>query len=484
MEGIHKRAAAAHPVGVNGGTSSTSNGNGQHTSVPLATQQRRRKRRGKKGSHILDDWMVVILGCLVLVGCAYWVSAKIWMELTGSASDDDHVIKAGKQHRHRKEKSPMEKLKPAPFNEVYHLPESHAYVGDRSDRYAKMRQHYDEMLPKDLERSMQAVRTIREAQDANDYNVVPIVASESHGSLHHGGGRPRRHHHNGAPKERDMEEEKEDNAAAEEEAKLKSKEVYDIYDCPDKPVDGYPYAWPILTLLDNWSPDDTTIPEVIYQGLCVFDYQKDFDKAMRYRNLELPFIMQNDPEVARTVERWNTPQFIPDLLKGVKHRCEYSPNNHFMYHLPAKPGKKKGRMYNKTPKDYKPPTDMLRMTYLEWLKHANVTTPKHDKNEEKKEGEDEDDVVGPEHEHWYFRLIGCGLTGQDGSCDKGSSEYLFDELPFFQPVDNLYLRVGEQQKGIHCRFGMKVRVLDCLMRVIWMSKVSFCPVQILLKILC
>mmetsp|Transcript_12594 Transcript_12594/g.22824 ORF Transcript_12594/g.22824 Transcript_12594/m.22824 type:complete len:231 (-) Transcript_12594:4-696(-) len=79
---------------------------------------------------------------------------------------------------------------------------------------------------------------------------------------------------------------------------------------------------------------------------------------------------------------------------------------------------------------------MLRMAYKEWLQHANVT----------------DDQLGPDKPHWYYRLIGCGAQGD---CDRGSSEYLFDELTFFQPRETLYMVDPEQQKGIHCRFGMK-----------------------------
>ena len=96
--------------------------------------------------------------------------------------------------------------------------------------------------------------------------------------------------------------------------------------------------------------------------------------------------------------------------------------------------------------DWQPPTEMMRMTYLNWLEHANVT----------------DDKLGPDNPHWYFRLIGCGKMGEhteDGSCDKGSSEWLFDELTFFQPrlgdEKSFYLVEPKHQKGIHCRFGMK-----------------------------
>jgi len=82
---------------------------------------------------------------------------------------------------------------------------------------------------------------------------------------------------------------------------------------------------------------------------------------------------------------------------------------------------------------------MLKMPYHEWLSHANFT----DKSQ-----------IGPDMEHWYYRLIGCGYH-QHGKCDKASSEYLFDELGFFQPRKNsLYFVKPKKQQGIHCRFGM------------------------------
>jgi hypothetical protein len=52
-------------------------------------------------------------------------------------------------------------------------------------------------------------------------------------------------------------------------------------------------------------------------------------------------------------------------------------------------------------------------------------------------------------------LISCGKTAPDGSCDVNASEFLFDELPFFQPKsDSLYLVDPNKQRGIHCRFRM------------------------------
>lgn len=92
----------------------------------------------------------------------------------------------------------------------------------------------------------------------------------------------------------------------------------------------------------------------------------------------------------------------------------------------------------KKPDNWTQPTEMMRMRYADWLNHANVT----------------DDKLGPDQPHWYYRLIGCGAMG-DGHCDADSSEYLFDELPWFQPKESLYVVEPKKQRGIHCRFGMK-----------------------------
>ena len=49
-----------------------------------------------------------------------------------------------------------------------------------------------------------------------------------------------------------------------------------------------------------------------------------------------------------------------------------------------------------------------------------------------------DNKLGTDQEHWYYRLIGCGDMGC-GDRGKYSSEYLIDELPFFQLKRSLYL---------------------------------------------
>jgi hypothetical protein len=283
-----------------------------------------------------------------------------------------------------------------PFKPKYRVLEAHDSAGDRSDQYAELRQWIDPLLPHDPARSLSFVRELQ----MHSYSAYPIDAHNS------------------------------------------DQVLYDIMDCPTTPPAGYPFAWNMMEVLENWPPDDTTPRPSIHQGLCVFDYHTDYDKAMAYRNAELPFVVVNDPAVAKTAERWNTPGYMERLLSDGEHRCEFSENNHFMYHTAVRDRKPGKRHNNKNmPEGWSPPTQLGWSRYEDWLKHANVT----------------DDKLGPDMPHWYYRLIGCGVgMGNDGRCDRSASEYLFDELPFFQPKPNqLYLKDYDAQMGIHCRFGMK-----------------------------
>ena len=294
---------------------------------------------------------------------------------------------------------------------VYNIPHMMSNIGDKSVGYQLLRQEIDALLPENDQRSLDFVESIKKRV----YKPIPIPTNDSSSS-------------------------------------------YNVLNCPDQPPPGYPYAWNILDLLEHWPANDYKNPRsTIHMGVCRFDYRRDYDKIMTYRQQEVPFVVSGDPEVARTVERWNTDGYMQRLMSDVPHRCEYSPNNQFMYWI-RPPGMRK-RNQGKTnsittnnnnkknrksilagiekPENWKEPTTMMRMRFGEWLEKANVT----------------DDKLGPEQPHWYYRLIGCGLLGR---CDKGSSEYLYDELTFFQPQEGkIYLIEPRKQKGIHCRFGMK-----------------------------
>ena len=106
---------------------------------------------------------------------------------------------------------------------------------------------------------------------------------------------------------------------------------YEVDNCPDHPPEGYPMQWPVLDVLKNWPADDPSPPAGgIAQGICVFDYRTERHKAERYQKKEVPFIMRDDPAVARTAERWLHPDYMEKLLMGnedTQRRTEYSPNN-------------------------------------------------------------------------------------------------------------------------------------------------------------
>lgn len=278
-------------------------------------------------------------------------------------------------------------------NGTYHHSDSIKDLGDITEKYAKLREKYDEWLPEhDTNRMSHVVQTLRQ----RDYQPM--------------------NHPNG---------------------------TYHVWNCPDEPPLEYPMSWNVLDVLDHWEPDDITPRSHIYQGICRFNYRTERHKALNYRRLEVPYVIRDDPMVQRTVERWNHEGYMEELLGSwTKYPVEYSENNHFMYWtIPKKKNKKKVdqiRPGDELPEGWKEPTTHIDMSYKKWLSHANVT---------------DESQLGPNMEHWYFRLTGCGKMK---GCEQ-PSEYLFDELAFFQPrkENELYMVKPHAQKGIHCRFGME-----------------------------
>ena len=466
---------------------------------------------------------VSVLGCILFL-----LIGAVGLRMIGMLYD----IKFGNGNHHyygrfqssssssKQQQQQQKELKPIPFDPLlYRIPEAMDMMGDRSSNYAQLRQKYDtEILPLNYDRSLDFVRSVT--------NPIPpsFLQQEQQRQLlvHHSD-----------QVQPDEEEDVANNNNDED-------EYYDIYNCPETPPRNYPRQWNLVhEILQNWPADNVTIPTTttgggIYQGLCVFDYQKDYNTALRYRMLEQPFVVMNDPRVARTTERWHQPGYVEQMVgPQIQHRTEYNINNHFMYHMPIPGGyggthggggrgglrprigrgglfgtARSHRYYNKKQelKDLHGrkaelqnkdsiPQALLRMTFGEWYKHAYLLP---------------NETISSNDEHWYFRLIGCGSMGPDGSCDKGSTEALYDELPFFQPIptttttttttqvhgaaasspstttattttngndattnlttttrtttlndynydnDNrLYIGDPKEQKGIHCRFGMK-----------------------------
>lgn len=239
---------------------------------------------------------------------------------------------------------------------------------------------------------------------------------------------------------------------------------YDIFDCPLEPPPFYPIESPIMDVLRHWPLSDTELrnQRTIHQGLCVFDFARHGQERVRkqihnYRQAEKPFIIKNDPEVLKTVERWNTNNYLDYRLQGKVYRGEFSRTLSMMYWTVSK--------FHKVPKDFIPPTNMRPTTFELWKERAQamenptIATQRKDENS-------------------YLRFDGCvsptkrcdALHRMWGAMGKGiymltrldDGDFLHDELPWFSPryykhgISNDYLVEPEKARGIQCRFGVSL----------------------------
>lgn len=72
-------------------------------------------------------------------------------------------------------------------------------------------------------------------------------------------------------------------------------------DCPLEPIQGYPFEYNLVEMLEDWPIDDISLDTpTSHASLCAFDWNHDVDreKMERYRKLELPFVIAGDPQVA------------------------------------------------------------------------------------------------------------------------------------------------------------------------------------------
>jgi hypothetical protein len=212
--------------------------------------------------------------------------------------------------------------------------------------------------------------------------------------------------------------------------------VYDIYHCPEEPPPSYPIAWNVINVMQNWNPDDVEEkdwPPLLYQGLCVFDWNNDRQKAETYRRAELPFVIQNHPDLLRASERWTTPGYLSELIGGsLPESAEHSRDNHFMFWRIMK---------RFDQKNYTPPTSKVTMAYDEWLTKATSLQTQPNQAAQ---------------EHWYFRLNAVYTSQGTLQNLPEAHTYLYDELPIFIPNKKDFFMVDPaEQRGINCRFGMK-----------------------------
>ena len=255
---------------------------------------------------------------------------------------------------------------------------------------------------------------------------------------------------------------------------------FDIYDCPDRPPEGYPRAWTAEEVLTGWDPLDVTTVEPdhreVHQGICVFDYQTQYETALRYRDSEVPFIIRNNPTVDATVARWDDPRYLLEEFGETElYRTERSPTNQFIwYKLP------KGRNDDVEV----PPNDEIKMHYPEFVERALMKDGTAlgdgelieqaramrerrlagDQGGKDDDGDDKfaldadpEDVKGDNF--YYFRLNADLYHAGDGPSGGGHHSFIYDEVPIFDPRDpsesEFYMVEPDQQRGINCRFGMR-----------------------------
>ena len=357
------------------------------TQISLRNRRSQHRRKANNGRTSTKK-IVAFLAALILVICGIsTVANNIFLTKDLSEDNDNHRDNSVSRNRMLHKKSKVHKAGGRNHHMKHHDQEEKSGSKEEEDdeeegslKYNKIRKKYDELLPfhteEDWRRLHEFMNKIR---------------------------KPRHQLKSG----------------------LEMELPYDVNNCPEEPPSNYPYEWNLLDVLNNWNPNDisSSFRPGIYQGLCRFDYERDFQKAEKYRKAELPFVLRDDPQVLKVAERWNQPDYLSQILgKDVEYTTEYSESNSLMFFRDRR-GKHARRN-----SDWKPPMTHVKITYDEWVEKASQT----------------EEEMGPREPHWYFRVNAKG----------GTSHFMFKELPFFLPEENFYIVEEEDTRGINCRFGM------------------------------
>jgi hypothetical protein len=202
---------------------------------------------------------------------------------------------------------------------------------------------------------------------------------------------------------------------------------YDVHRCPPDIPQNYPFTWNVIDVLQAWNPDKTEIPSFMHQGLCTIDWRDPEQRAIAedYRRQELPFLVENHPEIWKAAERWSHFDYLHSLLGEDKYRNEHSLNNHMMYW--------KLRNSRGKPKGWEPPTEDVDLSFPDWYSKAMALEEKPD---------------SVHAEHFYLRLTGD---------PNGQGSFLYEELPFFLPETSgsIFMVESKEARGINCRLGSK-----------------------------
>jgi len=108
----------------------------------------------------------------------------------------------------------------------------------------------------------------------------------------------------------------------------------------EKPIG--PIYFPLGEILDDWNPDDISFSKWLSSkshpskgkstSIARFDYSNENDRAqaLKFRNAELPFVLNYVPEVNNAAKLWTDTYLMEKIV--TRRTVEVSSTNHFMYY--------------------------------------------------------------------------------------------------------------------------------------------------------
>ena len=190
------------------------------------------------------------------------------------------------------------------------------------------------------------------------------------------------------------------------------------------PNDYSPKYSSLLDILTTWNPDNADPPPSFQETIPHFNYSDTYERSVAelYRDREIPFKLYNIPDLALVSRRWSN-IYLMEQMKNVEPHVEKSVSNHFMFWNVAS---------KRRNKSFKTPTDIVDMTFSEWLSYALKA--------------DEKEVQDNKALHYYFMAA---------SSPGRYSNFVGRDLPFFSTNrNNFFITNVYANKGTHCPFGI------------------------------
>ncbi|EEY66797.1 uncharacterized protein PITG_17363 [Phytophthora infestans T30-4] len=107
----------------------------------------------------------------------------------------------------------------------------------------------------------------------------------------------------------------------------------------DKGCKAYPQLFPSVALFDNWKPESTAqVPASIFDSICHFNVSDpyEFRLAQMFREMEVPFVAYDIPELTSAAERWTDEYLTEKLNPTASYKVHVANDSHFMYYLKSK----------------------------------------------------------------------------------------------------------------------------------------------------